>query len=254
VTIRLFTTWYEDPRPDRQKEYALCLAKNLECDAIDEVYLLVERMAVALPSSPKLNARHLDRRPTYDDFVGWINEISAANDVSIIANTDIYFDDSVAITSSVMPRDQVYALARWDGDRLFYRNDSQDAWIFHGPIRSLRGDFHVGVPRCDNRFIHELRTAGYHVRNPSFAIKAYHVHLGEPRHYTLENEASWVAPPYGYIWPHNLLSFRRTLLHNALHSSQRIAWRIDRRTLFFTLPGRIVRRLRRAVTSKRSAS
>jgi hypothetical protein len=251
--IRLFTTWYEDPRPDRQKEYALCLATNLECDAIDEVYLLVEGVAATLPSSPKLTARYLDRRPTYDDFIGWINDISAANDISIIANTDIYFDDSVALTSSVMARDHVYALARWDGDRLFYRNDSQDAWIFRGPVRSLRGDYQVGVPRCDNRFIHELRAAGYHVRNPSFAIKAFHVHAGEARLYEVRNKEHWVAAPYGYVWPHNLLSLRRTLLHNALHPSQSIAWRIDPRSFLLTLPGRIVRRLRRAFTSELSA-
>jgi len=247
--IRLFTTWYEDPRADRQKEYELCLSMNLECRAIDEVYLLVEGLTVMLPSSPKLNARHLDRRPTYDDFIRWINEIAGANDVSIIANTDIYFDDSVAAASLALPRDHVYALARWDGNKLFYRNDSQDAWIFRGEVRSIKGDYKVGVPRCDNRFIHELRTAGYHVRNPSFAIKAFHVHAGEPRLYEGGNEKSWVAPPYGYVWPHNLFSLRRTLLHNALHSGQNVPWRIDPRAFLLMLPGRIARRLRRTFSS-----
>ena len=130
--------------------------------------------------------------------------------------------------------DTAFALARWEPDSsgkvsLRDRNDSQDAWIFRGPIRRMESDYPMGVPGCDNRLAEELRRAGYTVLNPSFSIRSYHLHSGHRTPWTGDARKGEVPPPYGYVWPHNLWPLPAILLHNARHPQSRIGWRLDRR-------------------------
>jgi hypothetical protein len=243
--VRLFTTFYRESRHERLAEYVECLNHNLACRAIDEVCVLVEGPEDILPASGKLKTRRVPQRPVYDDFFRWINEVSREDDISVIANADIWFDGSLTVASRALGARDCFAMARWEGSRLFDRNDSQDCWIFRGPVTGVRGDFPIGVPRCDNRFLYELQTAGYRVSNPAFSIRARHVHSGERGEYTHEGLAHSVAEPYRYLWPHNLWSLPRTLWHNALHPAERIGWRFDRRRVERTLPFRAIGRIRR---------
>jgi hypothetical protein len=245
--IRLFSSWYDEPNELRRAEYLACLCANLDCKAIDSIHLLVEGGEQALPDSAKIERRAIQVRPLYSDFGKWIGELAAADDISIIANSDIAFDESISLAEMTLGRDECYALARWEGKDLFDRNDSQDAWVFRGKLRPMRNDFPVGVPRCDNRLLHELRSAGYRVRNPAYAIKGTHVHAGQRTEYATGGESSWVAPPYEYLWPHNLLPLPKILLHNAAHPRSTIAWRIDPRAKVLTFPARLARRLGRAI-------
>jgi hypothetical protein len=115
--------------------------------------------------------------------------------------------------------------------------------VFKGPLRDVQADFPVGVPRCDNRFLYELKRAGYEVINPAFSIRAYHLHAGVRGEYQGENLAQFVDPPYAYLWPHNLWSLPRTLWHNLRHPQARIGWRLDRRRIARSLPLRAARKL-----------
>ena len=246
--IRLFTTFYREPRRERLAEYIECLNKNLACAAIDEVCVLVEASEDILPASGKLITRRLAHRPLYDDFFTWIAERAGPDDVSVISNSDIWFDGSVGVASKALGTRDCFALARWDKGRLFDRNDSQDCWLFRGRITGVRGDFPIGVPRCDNRFLYELQTAGYDVSNPALSIRARHVHSGERDEYAHEGLAYAVAEPYGYLWPHNLWSLPRTLWHNVLRPAERIGWRFDRRKIESALPFRAIGRIRRVIS------
>lgn len=247
--IRLFTTWYEEKNPNRRAEYAECLRANLNHSDIAQVCVIAEHPLPADATSQKLKVSRTSRRPAYDDFIRWINELAAKDDISIIANTDIYFDESLRAVDLALGDDECFALARWDGKTLFDRNDSQDAWMFRGRVRPVAGDFHVGVPRCDNRFLHELRRAGYTVKNPAFSIRANHVHAGARPEYDSDPHLS-VKPPYEYLWPHNLLSLPRTLLHNARNPRAAIAWRADWRRAPMNIPLRLVSKLRRGGMAK----
>jgi len=245
--LRLFTTLYLEKNPARRAGYAECLRRNLACPGIDEIYLLVEGEGIEIPDSPKIRVRKIARRPMYGDYFEWINECASETDISVIANSDIYFDGSLAAVEGTLLNDECFALSRWDVQRkgssqLFDRNDSQDVWIFRGPIRaSLEADFPLGVPRCDNRILHELQRAGYQVKNPAFAIRAHHLHYEERTEYG-EDGTNFVEPPYGYLWPHNLKSLPETLLHNLRHPDRRIGWRFDCRKASRFLPWRIIRK------------
>jgi len=247
--LRLFTTHYPEPDPARRAEYAECLSRNLGCEAIAEVRILVEGgVGADLPENPKLFTRAISARPTYADFFTWINEIAGPADLSVVGNSDIFFDHALVAVAGQLRLGECYALARWDqqadgSSRLLDRNDSQDVWIFRGKIRNeLYGSFPLGVPRCDNRLLHELVAAGYRVRNPAFSIRTHHLHAGARGEYG-DTGQHFVAPPYRYLWPHNLLGPIRTLWHNLRHPNARIAWCFDRRAAAQSLPMRIIRKI-----------
>lgn len=248
MTVRLFTTFYREPRRARLAEYIECLNRNLASDAIDRVCVLVEASENILPASGKLEARRIAVRPLYDDFFRWINEVAKPDDISVVANADIWFDHTLAAAARAIGTRECFALARWDGDKLFDRNDSQDSWIFRGRVEGLRGDFPIGVPRCDNRMLYELEAAGYRVRNPAFSVRARHIHAGARGEYANESLPSSVAEPYRYLWPENLWPLSRTLSLNVFHPSEKVGWRPDRRIVARTLPFRIIAKMIRLGT------
>ncbi|MEJ8566892.1 hypothetical protein [Elongatibacter sediminis] len=245
----MFTSLHLEQNPRRWSEILDCLKQNLDLGAIDEVCVLLEDVPDAPVRHEKLRTKKQFHRPTYEDYLRWVNEIKPAySDLCIFANSDIYFDNSIAVLGSALKPTQCAVLSRWDANSLaqpslFDRNDSQDAWVFKGPPKTVRGDFCVGVPRCDNRFLHELREAGYEVINPAFSIRAYHLHEGARTEYDGANLEHFIDPPYAYLWPHNLWSLPRTALHNLRHPEALVSWRLDRRKLTGSLPVRAIRKV-----------
>ena len=235
--IRLFTSYYRDEKESRNSELVESLRLNLSCGFLDEVCLILEGVDIPPLAHKRLSARASDARPTYSDFFRWIREVGVASaDVTVVANSDIYFHEGLLALAQALRPGRCAALTRWDlstsrGPALFDRNDSQDVWVFKGPLRRIAGDFPVGVPRCDNRILFELRSAGYEVINPAFSVRAYHLHSGVREEYQQENLEHFVDPPYAYLAPHNLWSWPRTLLHNFRHPDSHVFWRFDCRKL-----------------------
>lgn len=211
------------------------LRRNCECRAIDEICLFREGDDDPPSACSKVRLARVSHRPLYSDYFEWINELAAPNDVSIIANADIYFDEQLELFQHwSIPANTALMLARWDVDEtgkssIRYRNNSQDTWIFRGAIRPVTSDFPVGVPRCDNRLAYELANAGFTVLNPSLSIRTNHLHAGPRRSYKSREHTDLIPPPYGYLWPHNLWSLRRTAAYNSRHPSAPLGWRFDKR-------------------------
>jgi hypothetical protein len=251
--LRLFTTIYPEKDPARMAEYLECLRRNLACREIAEICLLVEGAGAEIPDASGILTRPIVARPTYADYFRWINEVAGENDISVIANSDIWFDEHLAVFANwMLPERTVFALSRWnlrpDGAAdLYDHNDSQDSWIVRGPVPAVNGGFPVGVPRCDNRIAAEFELAGYVVRNPSFSIKSYHVHAGAARVYDPTGPNRLIPPPYKYVWPHNLFGMWRTLGYRLAHAGCPLGYRIDRRRLARTLPWRAWRKVARLV-------
>ncbi|WPT11410.1 hypothetical protein PSENEW3n2_00000848 [Picochlorum sp. SENEW3] len=129
--------------------------------------------------------------------------------INIIANADIFFDDTIKMAKS-LPQKHVYALSRHDNSngKLFKRPDSQDTWIFHGHIQNsmlLSALYNInltlGKPGIDNRLAYELLQAGYQVSNPSKSITSWHVHGTNLREYS---HLDVVPPPYAIVYPMTL--------------------------------------------------
>lgn len=251
MPVRLFVSIYPEQSAQRRLELQACFEKNLESRLFDNVCLLVEGTAELTVSISRVQRRQFSRRPTYRDYFQWANEcISSDDDYSVIANSDLYFDDTLVPLLNFLRSGQCAALSRWDvqadgSARLFDRNDSQDVWVFKGRIRPVVCDYLIGVPRCDNRLLQELRQAGYEVINPAFSVRTCHLHSGERTEYPGKIEGPHVEGPYGYLWPHNLMSLPTTLLHNLRNPEAKIGWRIDWRRLQRMLPWRVFNKIKR---------
>jgi hypothetical protein len=197
--VNLYTSYYQDKDPKRQKELLYCLKKNIENPLIDNIFLIVEG-EVKLPINGKLIIIE-ENRPTYRNFFDLINDtVRSVNDISIIANTDIYFNDTLQLID--LREKQCIALSRWDkrkdGLRLHNERYSQDTWIFKGKIRNVRFcDFFMGIPGCDNRIAYELNRAGYRLFNPACSIQSIHYHQSDLHNY--DHNTPKIPKPYLYV-------------------------------------------------------
>ena len=195
IVFALFTSYWQS---DRQQELEYCLRKNIDNPLISIIYLFCEN-AYPNVESNKIAFIDINRPPTYADYFAKINEVNPPR--SIIANSDIYFKESIKYALNIKP-DECYALSRYDilpdGKKFFKRKDSQDAWIFAGQIKeNVYSDFQLGILGCDNRIAHELQQAGYKVTNPSKTIKGYHVHSKHIGH----DKSLRIPKPYLHIPP-----------------------------------------------------
>ena len=93
--IRLLYNYYEDKNPARKKEIDFCLQKNLENPYLNVI--VIESM----------------EKPTYSMFFDKINQLTGPEDINIICNSDIFFDETIQMTSHLAPH-RAYALSRWD--------------------------------------------------------------------------------------------------------------------------------------------
>lgn len=210
--ITLYLNPYMDSSPRRQAELDACLKSNLDNPKIDRVVLLIGGVFQP-PEHPKVTTAKTRERATYADFFNVINddiermgetsEAKPNRHISIIANTDIFFDDTVALISQALKGSQAYALSRWnvnsDGTAdLFNQSDSQDVWCFRGVVRPVPDcHFQLGVPGCDNAIAERLERAGYELVNPSVSVRGYHLHVS--------NERAYQAPkPYKFVKPSSL--------------------------------------------------
>lgn len=247
--VRLYTTFYPEQNPIRNTEIQTALHINILLPEIDRLYILNEGADVSELSNRKTEIISIKCRPTYQDFFNLINKVSQNKDINIIANTDIYFDKNIKVLENISLKDTCLALSRWneqlnDSVKLFNRNDSQDAWVFKGKIKeNVYADFPMGIPFCDNRILYELQQAGYHVLNPSFSIKSYHLHAGVREEYDKSKLKLFVDPPYRYKYPHNMFGLPRTIYFNLTHLQKLAPYRYDIKKINKWWPVRVWRKL-----------
>jgi hypothetical protein len=201
--IRLFTNYYKDKNSQRQAELEFCLDNNLSNPLISEVVLITDESDI--PKHKKIKVVNIGSRPTYSDFFRLVNERAEAEDISIISNSDIYFNDSIKYVTNIANR-ECYALTRWDLSitkqlYFFNRSDSQDVWIFMGNIPYVEGNFNLGKPGCDNRIAYEINKASFKVRNPSLSIQAIHVHNSAIRNFDWNDNKDRITGPYQLVDP-----------------------------------------------------
>ncbi|MBD3296376.1 MAG: hypothetical protein GF392_03325 [Candidatus Omnitrophica bacterium] len=239
------------------REIEEAIRRNLKLDIIGKIIILNESKNFPVFNSSKIIEIKINSRPTYDDFFQVINESSLNANINIISNSDIYFDKNIGVLEHLELKDKCFALSRWDvqpdgSARLRDRNDSQDAWVFKGKIKKVKGDFPIGVPRCDNRIMYELFQAGYEVLNPAYSIKCFHLHAGVRREYPSNEELEeFVEPPYRYLYPHNALSLLGTLVFNLFHKEKLAPYRYDKKRIDRWLLVRAYRKLRDLLMGKK---
>ena len=181
MSINVFTNYYQESDIIRKEEMEICFCKNYNNKNI------------------KLITIESQNRLTFNDYFEFINRYSNSSDnINIICNADIYFDETITLSKNIDPF-HVYALNRWDVDSnynsIHYNMiGSSDAWVFKGVPEGIVGDYYLGWHGCDGRFGYEVLNAGYELYNPSLSIKTMHVHMSNRRNYNAFKNL--VAGPY----------------------------------------------------------
>lgn len=195
MKINLFVNYYQDKSSERQKEIDHCFIQNYKNKLIDVV--IIEGQD----------------RILFSHFFRMANKMTGSNDINIIANSDIFFDESIQLTKH-LESNEAWCLTRWDlqsnlqtSSAVFMgRADSQDSFIWRGRVSDeviKDSEFVLGFRGSDNRICRIFHDHGYKVSNPSKTIKSYHNHITGLRNY--DQSSKFLFPgPYLPVHPTDL--------------------------------------------------
>jgi tetratricopeptide (TPR) repeat protein len=219
--IVLFTPYYQANQPERQDELIYCLKKNIECPEIEKIVLLIDDGYQPELESPKIEIVQLSSRATYLDWIE-LTQKKFPDKISVLANTDIYLDESIAGLREIFSANPngLVAISRHEqqgSEQTLHENphQSQDVWAVCGDYKfteSLKKSLSVplGLPRCDAKIAYLFSVHGAKVYNPCNHIKIVHVHETQSRSYdkygdtTILGSTAWVYPSENLSQPSKL--------------------------------------------------
>lgn len=198
----IITTLHTSCDPLRAIEFVTCLKTNLAHPAIDAIKVLLETKSdnnygfLKDIQHEKLEIITTDRRPFFSDLFKIANQFGD-NQVAIICNGDIYFDeDSNLERAYEIDSRQFWTISRYNEHQggkwaLHHRavEGSCDCWIFRTPIRQFPGDYHLGILGCDAIIAQRAVEAGLLVANPCLTITIRHLHRSNIRNNTLDKKS-----------------------------------------------------------------
>jgi glycosyltransferase involved in cell wall biosynthesis len=209
----LLTPYYLDSRPERQAELDFCLQRNLQNPLIKKVIVFLDSSLntcqIESLQQSKIETIFCGRRCTYQDCLDYANKY-LQGDIVIVANTDIFFDETLQLLEDYELSNKFINLLRWEvieidetviHSQFRVNMGSQDTWIFRSPLKPFVAYFLLGTPGCDNRIAFEAHTVGLQITNPALSIRSHHLHLTNIRNYNAQER---VCGPYLLISPSTL--------------------------------------------------
>jgi hypothetical protein len=195
--IVLFIQWYDDPSTENNR--LKCLFHNIKNKYIDHIHIFCEtgsqqQLITYIGSNIKTSISFIDDRLSYSDWMEYANQ-HYINDIKILANSDIYFDDTIIfIRKQKFNYQTVYSITRKDLtpdgmiiDSCDFYGDikhpthplySQDCWIYLQPLRlpDLKLiNYKLGYNNCDRLFKKYLEQEKYNFINLYPHINAIHI-------------------------------------------------------------------------------
>jgi hypothetical protein len=193
----LVTSLYNEPKPERAREYLTCLEKNLNHSRIAHIHVVYEFVPgdnselLNYLLSKNISIEFVSSRPSYGFMFDLVNRQYPGQKI-IVSNADIYFNETLTLLDDYDLTNKFLALTRWnvraDGSMTPYftvkKMYSQDTWIFRAPLKKFNDDSMVlGTCGCDNRLAFQADAAGLEVLNPCGSIQCCHLHLSNVRNY-----------------------------------------------------------------------
>ncbi len=200
----LLVTYWNTKDLERRAEFERCFKENIANKYIGKIYVLYEKFDGNAPDflvDPKIEIISWPGQPTYKDFFDFANE-HLKDQVVIVANTDIFLDDTLSSIEKLdFTRERlVLALTRYNvpeyKGRWRRHVRSMDTWIFKTPMEYKDARYLIGKPGCELAMLDEWIAIGYNVSNPSLTIKTWHVHLNDARECRPGNR--WLGVRYAF--------------------------------------------------------
>jgi len=183
-----------------------CIERNIANPLINEIVVIYQGTSFeALEVYPILENSKVtllvqNTRQTYKDLMD--RGKTRTNTICIIANTDIWFDDTLAEVFKGLPRDKMLCITRYDSSRAYGLHDTHgichDVWIFRSDIYDFPCDIQMGILGCDPTFHWNAWTHGITLENPCYDIKTYHEHYDQSHDSITRNNKLSDGTTYGY--------------------------------------------------------
>jgi hypothetical protein len=212
--IVLIQQYYIPKDKDRLEELNKCLEWNLKNPLINEIHLLNDvYYDLEILKHPKIKQINIKTRLTYKIAFEYGNFLGPKV-IKLLSNTDISFDNSLALLKHYDLSNTVLALTRYNirsyepfiynlynFPGVMYNNiasGAQDTWIFTYIKTSNLMNFQLGIAGCDSLILFCLQSLGVKLLNNCLVIKTYHHHISNIRYYDINNK---VGQPnlYRYI-------------------------------------------------------
>lgn len=190
MTVNLILQYYRTLDLSRQAEIDSCLRHNLQNELITFIHILTEEDFdfTTFPNYKRVIQMVIGERLTFNRAFQYANDYDPDGEsIWILANADIWFDETLSALADSVLYKVVFALTRHeiqkDGSLAMmapeFAHGSQDAWVFKTPlpVNIMYASFFLGIPGCDNRIAYEFIKAGYKVINPSLVIVIHHLDL-----------------------------------------------------------------------------
>ena len=212
MKIHLLTDYYIPPMKERQEELDFCYLDNIDNSCFDQIHVFHSDPPPRINDKVILNPT--TKRINYSDYFKYAQNNIPKDDIIVLANSDIYFDDTIARLPQFDLDKHVLALTRWsssgenDGHRIkdgvldLFPNHycSQDVWVWKNPLNNFKEldcNFTLGVLGCDNKIAYLFKQMGYEPINPCLDIVSYHYHQTGDASRTYERV--WLSPPYRHV-------------------------------------------------------
>ena len=207
----LLTGLYSSGNEKRDAELRVCVEKNITNKHFDEIYLMME--GAEIPNKldkclscwianervrAEIGDLNADDRMTFKAYFEWANELFAHGSLICLANSDIYFDETIALVKPAHLDNVFMCLSRWrENSPDEAARDGHDAWIFKTPVKippgsdfvlgSIAQDRVLGLACNDVCIAGLMEEVGYKIVNPGLDVKAYHVHESNFRNYAVDD-------------------------------------------------------------------
>ena len=132
----LLIGFYADADPGRRSEFLECIRRNAANIHIDEIVVFIEdetnsaalRELLPVPGHPKTQLLEHGRRLTYSQLFECAN-LHLKGAAVIIANADVFFDETLALLEEEPLAGRMMCLSRWDQapDGTYRHFDSPEA-------------------------------------------------------------------------------------------------------------------------------
>lgn len=202
--INLHINYFECNLKERDDEILDSLNKNLQLNIFNKIFIYIEDLKFKNKlnsfDNDKIKILYCGERPTFQTIFNLSNFLTSDNDINVLANSDIIFDETIKLVQNIQSN-FFYCLTRYEDNKLFWiKNEddlfslrftySQDAWVWTGKSKFIESNFYMGQPGCDNKLAYDAAHLRYILINPCFDIKIHHNHKSNVR-LGLSNEKNY---------------------------------------------------------------
>jgi len=218
----LITQYYIPEWKERQLEINECLVNNVDNSLLDEIHLFVEKdydfsWIQHNPNFHKIKLIRTKGRLSYKQAFDYSKQSLSSNDIIILANSDIYFDETLSHINSIDLTNTFLGLTRHEIKgltlELYERPEvSQDVWIWKSPLQIkdipenkdyFEDGIQLGIWGCDNRILKIVSDSGYNIRNIGRNIRCIHNHKNDLRTWSTDpqevKKKYWSPGNYIYL-------------------------------------------------------